>query len=531
MSIFDSAASGLVSIGKASFVWGLSSSVWELVKIDISDGISISFPKTTIFDNILKAIVETCIGSGQMAGTSLGSSLDASALFYSKGLFYYLGMMDFVIAIILGLIAFENGPNFLSLFMNKIFKYGFWMFIFLNWRELTTRIGNSFLQIGSFDRDVDVSSYFVLLEPSKYISKGLEYSFGFLEFVIKHDWNHGMKANIVFDASLAWIASFFIFIAFFLIALNMFLTVAEFYICSALMLVFIPFALFEKTERFASQVFNLVICFGVRLMILYALIRMGDSFFGIGSEVQKYFIFKDSPSLIVMVMSIALSTTFAYLCCEAPQMASSVISGALNLNSNNAIMHAYGGAAALGSTVGGAMKVGGTIVGATQRSIDAAKAANGGVIGKSLAAVGGFSDGIQSGIAKGTIGGLEEGQAVYQAASGRTSGHESSTSPGYQVTRDADGNIIRKSGSSDNSGGFTSNHGIAEGISRFVTGKSSGTSQGGSSAGRNSGDVSGGTGKSGGSYVYAPTTAPNQGSSPGVSQEGQRGPQGDFGHQ
>lgn len=117
----------------------------------------------------------------------------------------------------------------------------------------------------------------------------------------------------------------------------------------------------------------------------------------------------------------------------------------------------------------------------------------------------------------------------YQAASGRTSGHESSTSPGYQVTRDADGNIIRKSGSSDNSGGFTSNHGTAEGISRFVTGKSSGTSQGGLSGGINLGDMSGGAGKSGGvgdSYV----SAPNQGGSSGVSQKGQRGPQGDFRH-
>lgn len=508
-----------VTVVKDGFVWGFVDRVWEVVKIDISEGISISFPKTTIFDDILKAIVETCIGSGQMAGTSLGSSLDASALFYSKGLFYYLGMMDFFIAILLGLIAFENGPNFISLFMNKIFKYGFWMFIFLNWRELTTRIGNSFLQIGSFDRDVDTSNYFILLEPSKYISRGLEYSFGFLEFVIKHDWNHQMKSDIVFDACLAWIASFFIFIAFFLIAVNMFVTVAEFYICSALMLVFIPFALFEKTERFASQVFNLVICFGVRLMILYALIRMGDSFFGIGSTVQKYFVFKDAPSLIVMVMSIALSSTFAYLCCEAPAMASSIISGALNLNSNNAIMHAYGGAAALSSTVGAAAKAGGAVIGAAQRGADAAKAASG-PIGKPLAAISGFSEGLTSGIAKGTIGGLEEGQAVYNAASGRTSGHESSDDPGYKVTRDSDGNIIRKTKSGDNSGGVSSNHGMANKINDILTGKGSqgGSSSGGSSSGKNNGENS--------SYVPAPM----QKMLDGISKDGPKGHHGDFSH-
>ena len=111
--------------------WGLFRDFVEFMTYSLGNK-SINIPSIQIFDKILQAIVNTCIGSGVGSGEMLGRSLDASAFFYSKGLFYCLMSIDFVVAILLGLIAFEGGPNFITLFMNKIFKYGFWMFIFLN---------------------------------------------------------------------------------------------------------------------------------------------------------------------------------------------------------------------------------------------------------------------------------------------------------------------------------------------------------------------------------------------------------------
>lgn len=440
MSLF----SKTVETFNAALNWGLFHDAIEIVSYSIGKD-TVNIPSIQIFDQILQAIVNTCIGSGAGAGEMLGRSLDASAFFYSQGLFYCLMSIDFVVAILLGLIAFEGGPNFISLFMNKIFKYGFWMFVFLNWRKLTKMIGESFLQIGVYDRDVDGFEF--LMHPSQQITTGFNYAFDYIKFVliggkgdiIGDNWKTDRVAlNIV----LALIIGFFIFIAFFLIALNLFLTVAEFYICSALMLVFIPFALFEKTERFASQTFNLVINFGVRLMVLGALVRMGSEFFGVGSKIQEYFMFKDAPHILVSMLCMALVLAYAYLCCEAPQIASSIVSGALNLNSNNAIMHGYGAMATLSSAGGVVAKTGGAIAGAAQRANDAA-ASGAGIFGTARA----FSQGITSGIAKGTIGGLEEGQAVFKAASGRTSGLERMGSDGKpeqqsSVTRDSKGNVV-----------------------------------------------------------------------------------------
>lgn len=479
MSIFGKA----VETFNGVLNWGLFRDAIEMVSYTLGNK-SVEIPSIQIFDQILQAIVNTCIGSGVGSGEMLGRSLDASAFFYSKGLFYCLMSIDFVVAILLGLIAFEGGPNFISLFMNKIFKYGFWMFVFLNWRKLTKMIGESFLQIGVYDRDVDGFAF--MMHPSEQITTGFNYAFEYIKFVIvggsSKDILDGNWATdrVALNIVLSLIIGFFIFTAFFLIALNLFLTVAEFYICSALMLVFIPFALFEKTERFASQTFNLVINFGVRLMVLGALIRMGSEFFGVGSKIQEYFLFKDAPHILVSMLCMALVLAYAYLCCEAPQMASSIVSGALNLNSNNAVLHGYGAMATLSSAGGAVAKTGGAIAGAAQRANDAA-AGGAGIFGTARA----FSQGLTSGIAKGTIGGLEEGQAVYRAASGRSSGLETVDKNGNpdnksNVTRDSQGNVINPS--SNGPMGFARNvaNNTAEQVGRIFKGGGSG---GGNSGG------------------------------------------------
>ena len=455
--------------------WGLFRDFVEFMTYSLGNK-SINIPSIQIFDKILQAIVNTCIGSGVGSGEMLGRSLDASAFFYSKGLFYCLMSIDFVVAILLGLIAFEGGPNFITLFMNKIFKYGFWMFIFLNWRKLTKMIGDSFLQIGVYDQDI---TFDYMMHPSKQITTGFDYAIEYFAFTIVGDDNWETD-RIVLNMVLSTLIGFFIFIAFFLIALNLFLTVAEFYICSALTLVFIPFALFEKTERFASQTFNLVISFGVRLMVLGALIRMGSEFFGVNSAIREFFMFKDAPHILVSMLCMALVLTYAYLCCEAPQIASSIVSGALNLNSNNAILHGYGAMSTVSSVGGAIAKTGGVIVGAAQRANDAA-ASGANIFGTAKA----FNDGLTSGIAKGTIGGLEEGQAVYRAASGRSSGLESIGQNGNpdnksNVTRDSQGNVINPG--SNGPVGFARNvaNNTAETFGRIFKGGGSG---GGNSGG------------------------------------------------
>ncbi len=74
-------------------------------------------PSTEIFDTVLMTIMHLCTGTGPQSSG------------YAIGLFHHLIALDFVLAIIFGLLAFDGGSNFIGLFANKMIKYGFWMYV------------------------------------------------------------------------------------------------------------------------------------------------------------------------------------------------------------------------------------------------------------------------------------------------------------------------------------------------------------------------------------------------------------------
>lgn len=450
--------------------------------------------------------------------------------FYAYSLFETLLGLDFVIAIIMGLVAFEAGPNFLTLFINKIFKYGFWTWVVYKWRPITDAILQGFVQVGTLAPGAIPKD--IMYHPSALITMGYNLSGSYFKWMtMSFRLSDALIFTYIFRMIIALIAAIFIFVSFALIALNLFLTTIEYNLCVALMLIFLPFAVFDKTERYASQAFSLVISAGTRYMVFCVLVSMVYAYF---SEDQASFdalkpifhIKGDKPSMVLALFACFLSGTMAYLCCEAPQMAASAISGALHLDSNNAIMHGIGAAGIAGQGVNAVANAGATVGGAAMRAKDAYNAAqsanaaavkSGGAVSALSpmgAAAKGFAAGLGSGTLEATFGGMEEAKRVGGAASGRKTSNESLNDKGElgksaTVTRDSAGNAISKSFNQD----YTAS-GEQNGSSKSVSSGSNGN-----------------TGGSGGSsYVPAPTQGGSSSGSSGVSQEGQRGPQGDFGH-
>lgn len=477
-------------------------------------------------DGILQAIVTLC--TGPLVERTGG---------YAISLFKIMMTFDFLIAIILGLIAFENGPNFLSLFMNKIFKYGFWLWVLMRWPTLSDYLVKSLEQVGAFSSDVPKD---LMLHPGVMLNIGFDLSTSYLEFICDFglkDFFAGFGLIVLVRAILGFVAAVVIFCAFGLLALNIFLTTLEYYICMALMLIFIPFAVFDKTERFASQAFSLVVAAGTRMMVATALISITYSFFSrtagmAGNGFNKIFVFKDSPSVILAMVAIIFVFIMVYLCCELPGIASSVISGSLSLTSNNAIMHAAGASMLAGKGVGMAANGVASVGGAAMRAKDAYSAAqsanaaavkSGGAVSALSpmgAAAKGFAAGLGSGALEATFGGMEEAKRVGGAASGRKTSNESLNDKGElgksaTVTRDSAGNAISKSVNQDYTGNGNNTNGKGDS---------------GASGNSNSESSSKSGGSGGSSYVPAPTQGGSSSASSGVSQEGQRGPQGDFGH-
>lgn len=404
--------------------------------------------KPGFLDGILGQIVNLC--TGELVNQTSG---------YALSLFEILLGLDFLVAIYVGLMAFESGPNFLSLFMNKIFKYGFWLWVIKRWPDIAASVVSSLEKVGAFAKDVPTD---LMMRPSLMINIGFDLSSSFFLYMFDTTWAKliapGGGFILIVRVLLGLIAAVFIFIAFGLLAINIFVTTLEYYISMALMLIFIPFAVFDKTERYASQAFSLLIAAGTRMMIATTLISIIYGFFSktagmSGNGFSKMFVYKDHPSVLLAMMCIVFILIMTYLCCELPALASSVMTGSMNLSSDSVFKHAAAGSylAAKGGTM--LSNSAATVSGAITRGQDAARAASNAGQGKSAqiaAGLGGFMSGLGAGVVQSTFGGREEAKAVNSAASGRTTSTvecdaNGNLKPSASVTYDSQGNIVSKS--------------------------------------------------------------------------------------
>lgn len=404
--------------------------------------------KPGFLDGILGQIVNLC--TGELVNQTSG---------YALSLFEILAGLDLLVAVYIGLMAFEAGPNFLSLFMNKIFKYGFWLWIIRKWTDIAASVVGSLEKVGAFAKDVPAD---IMMHPSYMINIGFDLSTSYFAYMFDINvydlFLPGGGFIVLVRALLGFIAAVFIFIAFGLLAINVFVTTLEYYISMSLMLIFIPFSVFDKTERYASQAFSLLIAAGTRMMVATTLISIIYGFFSktagmSGNGFSKMFVYKDHPSVLLAMMCIVFILIMVYLCCELPALASSVMTGSMNLSSDSVFKHAAAGSylAAKGGTM--LSNSAATVSGAITRGQDAARAASNAGQGKSAqvaAGVGGFMSGLGAGIAQSTFGGREEAKAVKSAASGRTTSNvecdsEGNIKPSASVTYDAQGNVINKS--------------------------------------------------------------------------------------
>ena len=374
-------------------------------------------PSTEIFDTVLMTIMHLCTGTGpQISG-------------YAIGLFHHLIALDFVLAIIFGLLAFDGGSNFIGLFANKMIKYGFWMYVITRWDWLVDQVASSLVKVGLLSgatRDI-------MLHPSWVIDKGYTCAETFWNFCTQSKLASGGLMSLSVDKILLYglgvIGAIFTFIAFFLIAVNVFLTTAEFYICSTLALIFVPFAVFDKTERFSSSAISLVIAAGTKMMVFT--LMLGFMFEIVGSGGFQGLLTFKAESVQHAIFGVAMMFVMTYFCINAPGLAASLVSGG-------------GGGFGSGSAegfIGQASTTGGIVAGAgyggaksawnngTKAAAKASQMAGGGLKGALAGAVVGAAVapfagayGVTKGAIKGTLqataGGREEGLKAFNSASG-----------------------------------------------------------------------------------------------------------------
>ena len=280
------------------------------------------FASSEILDGVIASIITVCLGNGSMMG-------------FAYSLYGKLIALDFIIGIIMNLIKFNGGSSFIAFTITKMFKYGFWVWIISNWRDIVFTVMDSFTKAGSsFGLGAEA-----LIKPSKLINMGFIYAMPYFEYL----WDLKFDTQKLILCCFAIFAAIGVVTAFVFIALNIFVTVVEFYIVTTLLWLLIPFSVNEKTEKFSSNCYNFIFGCGVKLLFSGAILGMTVD--ALNASKSLFDITKEPTA--AGLITVVICWAFAYLACEVPALAGAMLSGNPALSSHNLIAHTLGAGAVM----------------------------------------------------------------------------------------------------------------------------------------------------------------------------------------
>lgn len=309
---------------------------------------------SNILDTLLNAIATACIGNGSIEG-------------YARSLFGYLIAIDFVLAILFNLLSFGH-QNFISQLISKILKYGFWIWLISNWGSIVNAFINSLniagMSLGSMGADM-------IKAPSSIIDLGFKLAEPFFTYLTSFtSWTNIVGSLAVY--LLVALGGLGIVIGFTIIAFQVFITYVEFYISSALMLLFIPFGSNQFTSRFAESALGGVIAHGVKLMFLGAILSITAPVLNsINIE------FASTPTWDGIFSATIAPWALAFLSWQAPAMAAGFMSGGPSLTASTMASNASAtGSAGVTTTSTSFRAVKAAAVGGVKGAVYAAGAAS-----------------------------------------------------------------------------------------------------------------------------------------------------------
>ncbi|MBL4600946.1 MAG: type IV secretion system protein, partial [Rhizobiaceae bacterium] len=167
----------------------------------------------------------------------------------------------------------------------------------------------------------------------------------------------------------AWVV---VLLAFFILAIQLFMTIIEFKLTTLAGFILVPFALWNKTAFLAEKVLGNVIAAGIKLMVLAVIVGIGSTLFSTfansfsGGDIT----FEQAAATVLGALSIFMLGIFG------PGIAAGLVSGAPQLGAGaivgSAAGLAIGGAAATGAAIGGVRALGSGVRSATNAAASVA---------------------------------------------------------------------------------------------------------------------------------------------------------------
>ncbi|TFL13481.1 P-type conjugative transfer protein TrbL [Pusillimonas caeni] len=293
--------------------------------------------------------------------------------------------------------ASSQGDDVIAKLLRKVLYVGAFAYIIGNFNTLASILFRSFAGLGlvASGSSLTMGNF---LQPGRLAKTGIDAGAPILEQIGDMAGFPEVFTNIdpIVVLFLAWMV---VVLSFFVLAIQLFVTLIEFKLTTLAGFVLVPFALWNKTSFLAEKVLGNVVSSGVKVLVLAVIVGIGSGLF---AEFQVH---PDEPSvdyaLVIMLASLSLLALGIF----GPGIATGLVSGGPQLGAGSmagAAVGAAGAAVALGAAatgVGGAVAAGarmmpgaarmaagaarsvGSTVGGTRSAFQAGSAASGGLKG------------------------------------------------------------------------------------------------------------------------------------------------------
>jgi type IV secretion system protein TrbL len=217
-----------------------------------------------------------------------------------------------------------KGENVLVGILQKLLLLGLFFFFVESWIPFLNSVLDGFVWAGFTAGGSNPAAGATLMkDPSAIISQA---------FVITGPLEDEIHALSWYEAGtlvlLGW-AYIFTILAFFVLAIQVFITYLEFYLVAALSLILVPFGVFKHTAFVAERAFGSVVSFGVKLMVLAFIIAAAG-------PILSTIALPTAPTLQQAYMVLLAALAIAFLAWHAPGIAAGMISGGPSLTAGSA---------------------------------------------------------------------------------------------------------------------------------------------------------------------------------------------------
>lgn len=266
--------------------------------------------------------------------------------------------------------ATGQGENVIAKLLRKVLYVGAFAYIINNFNWLSGIVFRSFAGLGitATGSAITMENF---LRPGRLAKTGIDAAAPILEQIGEMAGFPEVFVNLdpIVVLFLAWLV---VILCFFVLAVQLFITLIEFKLTTLAGFVLVPFALWNKTSFLAEKVLGNVVSSGIKVLVLAVIVGIGSGLFA------EFQIHPDEPSidhaLVVMLASLALLALGIF----GPGIATGLVSGAPQLGAG-AMAGAAVGAVGTGVAIGAAATgVGGAVMAGARMAPAAAKLAGSG---------------------------------------------------------------------------------------------------------------------------------------------------------